>query len=30
MLYNNPVAYGTDFLPEQIRELAAEHETSKR
>src|SRR6202167_1064296 len=26
MLYNNPVAYGTDFLPEQICELAAEHE----
>jgi len=26
MLYNNPVAYGTDFVPEQIRELAAEHE----
>ena len=26
MLYNNPVAYGTDFLPEQIRELAAEQE----
>jgi dihydrodipicolinate synthase/N-acetylneuraminate lyase len=26
MLYNNPVAYGTDFFPEQIRELAAEHE----
>ena len=26
MLYNNPVAYGTDFLPEQIRELAAENE----
>jgi 1-pyrroline-4-hydroxy-2-carboxylate deaminase len=26
MLYNNPVAYGTDFLPGQIRELAAEHE----
>jgi dihydrodipicolinate synthase/N-acetylneuraminate lyase len=26
MLYNNPVAYGTDFLPEQIRELAEEHE----
>jgi len=26
MLYNNPVAYGTDFLPEQIRELAAKHE----
>ena len=22
MLYNNPVAYGTDFLPEQIAELA--------
>ncbi|HKX30475.1 MAG TPA: dihydrodipicolinate synthase family protein [Blastocatellia bacterium] len=26
MLYNNPVSYGTDFLPEQIRELAEEHE----
>src|SRR5215213_612916 len=26
MLYNNPVAYGTDFLPEQIKELADEHE----
>ena len=26
MLYNNPIAYGTDFLPAQIRELAAEHE----
>lgn len=26
MLYNNPVAYGTDFLPEQIEELTAEHE----
>ena len=26
MLYNNPVAYGTDFLPEQIQELASEHE----
>ncbi len=26
MLYNNPVAYGTDFLPEQILELSAEHE----
>jgi 1-pyrroline-4-hydroxy-2-carboxylate deaminase len=26
MLYNNPVAYGTDFLPEQMQELAAEHE----
>ena len=25
MLYNNPVAYGTDFLPEQIAELAEEH-----
>ena len=25
MLYNNPVAYGTDFLPEQIAELAREH-----
>ena len=25
MLYNNPVAYGTDFLPEQIHELAAEY-----
>ena len=25
MLYNNPVAYGTDFCPEQIAELAAEH-----
>jgi 1-pyrroline-4-hydroxy-2-carboxylate deaminase len=26
MLYNNPIAYGTDFRPEQIKELAAEHE----
>ncbi len=26
MLYNNPVAYGTDFLPEHIQELAAECE----
>ena len=26
MLYNNPVSYKTDFLPEQIRELAAAHE----
>ena len=26
MLYNNPIAYGTDFLPEHIQELAAEHE----
>jgi dihydrodipicolinate synthase/N-acetylneuraminate lyase len=25
MLYNNPVAYGTDFIPEQIAELAEEH-----
>jgi len=24
MLYNNPVAYGTDFLPEQVAELANE------
>lgn len=24
LLYNNPVAYGTDFLPEQIAELAAD------
>lgn len=23
MLYNNPVAYGTDFMPDQIQELAA-------
>lgn len=26
MLYNNPVSYGTDFIPEQIRELTLEHE----
>jgi 1-pyrroline-4-hydroxy-2-carboxylate deaminase len=26
MLYNNPVAYGTDFVPEQIQELADEYE----
>lgn len=26
MLYNNPVAYGTDFLPTHIAELAREHE----
>ena len=26
MLYNNPVAYGTDFLPEQIQELTEEYE----
>ena len=25
MLYNNPVAYGTDFLPQEIAEVAAEH-----
>jgi 4-hydroxy-tetrahydrodipicolinate synthase len=25
MLYNNPIAYRTDFLPEQIAELAAAH-----
>lgn len=25
MLYNDPSAYGTDFLPEQIAELAEEH-----
>ena len=25
MLYNNPVAYGTDFTPEQIQELAADY-----
>jgi 1-pyrroline-4-hydroxy-2-carboxylate deaminase len=25
MLYNNPLAYKTDFLPPQIAELAAEH-----
>jgi 4-hydroxy-tetrahydrodipicolinate synthase len=25
MLYNNPVSYKTDFLPEQIQELAAPH-----
>lgn len=25
MLYNNPIAYRTDFLPEQIAELATEH-----
>ena len=26
MLYNNPVSYGTDFVPVQIAELAKEHE----
>jgi len=25
MLYNNPVSYGTDFVPEQVAELAREH-----
>ncbi len=25
MLYNNPIAYGTDFLPEEIAELANKH-----
>jgi 1-pyrroline-4-hydroxy-2-carboxylate deaminase len=25
MLYNNPIAYGTDFLPEQIAELANDY-----
>ena len=29
MLYNNPVAYKTDFLPDQIAELASEHENLK-
>lgn len=29
MLYNNPPAYKTDFLPEQIAELAAEHDNLK-
>ena len=24
MLYNNPIAYGTDFVPEQVEELMAE------
>jgi 4-hydroxy-tetrahydrodipicolinate synthase len=26
MLYNNPVAYGTDFTPDQIAQLAGEHD----
>ncbi len=26
MLYNNPIAYKTDFIPEQVGELLAEHE----
>jgi 4-hydroxy-tetrahydrodipicolinate synthase len=25
MLYNNPIAYGTDFLPEQVKSLAAQY-----
>ena len=25
ILYNNPIAYGTDFLPDQVRTLAAAH-----
>lgn len=29
MLYNNPIAYGTDFLPEQIKELADQHKNLK-
>lgn len=29
MLYNNPVAYGTDFIPEQIQELAVKFENFK-
>ena len=29
MLYNNPIAYGTDFHPEQIQELAAEQQNLK-
>src|ERR1700710_73270 len=29
MLYNNPVAYKTDFLPSEIAELAAEHANLK-
>jgi dihydrodipicolinate synthase/N-acetylneuraminate lyase len=29
MLYNNPVAYGTDFIPEQVQELAAEYPNLK-
>lgn len=26
MLYNNPVSYGTDFTPAQVRELALDHD----
>ncbi len=29
MLYNNPIAYGVDFLPVHIAELAAEHKNFK-
>lgn len=29
MLYNNPIAYGTDFVPEQIEELAGEQANLK-
>ncbi len=29
ILYNNPIAYKTDFLPEQIAELAGGHENLK-
>ena len=29
MLYNNPIAYGTDFLPRHIQELAAEFDNFK-
>lgn len=29
MLYNNPIAYGTDLLPEQIHELTLEFENFK-
>jgi 1-pyrroline-4-hydroxy-2-carboxylate deaminase len=29
MLYNNPIAYGTDFLPEEIQELSQEFENFK-
>ena len=25
MLYNNPIAYGVDFIPEQVQELASRH-----
>ncbi len=29
MLYNNPIAYGVDYLPTQVAELAAEHKNFK-